>query len=258
MGKIALLMTVVAGALVAAAGASAQDYRTLADPEQMAMADTLQYALENNPADQASDWVNPDTGHAGAVTPVRTYSDAQGRPCREFIATIVIGGNEEQGYGTACRQPDGAWQIVADSPQPAAVPEPTRLSAYPVAERYYYYPGYYPAGYYYYPSSFYGPYGIYLSFNYVYRSGHRHYGTWYVDGRSFRRHHPLQVRKRVFIGPRYPDRHHWYHRQQLHRDYRGRHDHGDRRWHRPDRHHRRDYDRGRRQGHDGRDRRRWR
>jgi surface antigen len=260
MRRIALLTAIMAGALAGASAAWAQDAERLAGPEQMAMADTLQYALENNPTDQASDWVNPDTGHGGAVTPVRTYTDAEGRPCREFTTTIIIGGREEQGYGTACRQPDGSWQIVADGPQPAEPEAPTTVNVYRVAERYYYYPGYYPVGYYYYPSGFYGPYGIYLSFNYVYRSGHRHYGHWYADGRTFRRHYPLPVRQRVYIGPRYPARYDWYHRQRIYRDYRGRHDIGDRRWRSPDRHDRgfRYHDRGRFQGHDGRGERRGR
>jgi surface antigen len=251
MRRIALLMTFMVGAVAGAPGAGAQDYETLAEPEQMAMADTLQYALENNPTDQASDWVNPDSGRGGAVTPVRTCSDAQGRPCREFISTIIIGGREEQGYGTACRQPDGSWQIVANASQPAESPAPTTVNVYPVAERYYYYPGYYPVGYYYYPSGFYGPYGIYLSFSYVYRSGHRHYGNWYVDGRTFRHRHPLPVRQRVYIGPRHPARYDWYHNQRIYRDYRGRHDIGDRRWTSPN--HR---DRGRPERHDFQDRRR--
>jgi len=26
---------------------------------------------------------------------------------------VIVGGQEEQAYGTACRQPDGSWKIVA-------------------------------------------------------------------------------------------------------------------------------------------------
>ncbi|MHB8765675.1 MAG: RT0821/Lpp0805 family surface protein, partial [Deferrisomatales bacterium] len=101
----------------AATGALAQEGRLLDVPEQDAMTDTVQYALEYNPSQQASEWVNPDSGRSGAVVPVRTFEGAQGQPCREFITTIIIGGREEQGYGTACRQPDGDWQIVSDDRQ---------------------------------------------------------------------------------------------------------------------------------------------
>ena len=34
------------------------------------------------------------------------------RECREFQQTIVVNGQEQPGYGKACRQPDGTWKIV--------------------------------------------------------------------------------------------------------------------------------------------------
>lgn len=34
--------------------------------------------------------------------------------CREFTRNIVVGGVVQQGYGNACRQPDGSWQIIDD------------------------------------------------------------------------------------------------------------------------------------------------
>lgn len=47
-----------------------------------------------------------------AVPASPTYADSQGRACREYQSTVVVAGRTQQGYGTACRQPDGAWQIV--------------------------------------------------------------------------------------------------------------------------------------------------
>jgi surface antigen len=44
--------------------------------------------------------------------PVRTYQAAQGQHCREYQQTVTIGGQPQQAYGTACRQPDGSWLIV--------------------------------------------------------------------------------------------------------------------------------------------------
>lgn len=38
---------------------------------------------------------------------------AEHGPCREYTKTISIGGRLEVGYGRACRQPDGAWEIVS-------------------------------------------------------------------------------------------------------------------------------------------------
>jgi surface antigen len=70
-----------------------------------------QQAFERNQAGQPSVWQNPDSGNSGSITPTRTYQLANGQYCREYRQTIVIGGQQEQSYGTACRQPDGTWQI---------------------------------------------------------------------------------------------------------------------------------------------------
>jgi surface antigen len=70
-----------------------------------------QVALENSRTGQASEWRNPDTGHSGSVTPTRTYQDATGQYCREFQQTVMVGGQEEQAHGVACREPDGSWRI---------------------------------------------------------------------------------------------------------------------------------------------------
>lgn len=76
-------------------------------------AQSQQHALETAPAGTATSWQNPDSGNAGTVTPIRTYQNASGQYCREFQQTITIGGQQEQSYGTACRQPDGSWRIVS-------------------------------------------------------------------------------------------------------------------------------------------------
>lgn len=34
------------------------------------------------------------------------------RACREFQQEIIVGGQRQQGYGTACQNPDGSWQLV--------------------------------------------------------------------------------------------------------------------------------------------------
>jgi surface antigen len=69
-------------------------------------------ALEYNRSDVSTDWVNPDSGNAGSFTPTRTYT-MSGRYCREYTQEIIIGGQKQTGYGTACRQPDGSWEIVS-------------------------------------------------------------------------------------------------------------------------------------------------
>jgi surface antigen len=73
-----------------------------------------QTALENGSTGQTMPWKNPDSGNSGSVTPQAPYKDPNsGQYCREFTQTIVVGGQKQQGYGTACRQQDGTWQIVS-------------------------------------------------------------------------------------------------------------------------------------------------
>ncbi len=69
-------------------------------------------ALEYVPSHKASTWRNPDTGYSETLTPVKTYQTREGRYCREYVKTVTIGGEQQQVYGTACRQPDGSWVTV--------------------------------------------------------------------------------------------------------------------------------------------------
>lgn len=72
---------------------------------------TYQQALEYSPVGKRAEWRNPDSGNSGTITPTKTFQNPQGQYCREFQQTIIVGGKKHQGYGTACRQPDGSWQI---------------------------------------------------------------------------------------------------------------------------------------------------
>jgi surface antigen len=68
-------------------------------------------ALENVRTGVPSTWTNPDTGYEYQVTPTSTYESDTG-PCREYTMDATIGGQTEQVYGTACRQPDGSWKMM--------------------------------------------------------------------------------------------------------------------------------------------------
>lgn len=70
-----------------------------------------QSALETSKTGVTTQWQNPDTGTHGTITPVRTYPQGDTH-CREYQQTIMVGGKQVDGYGTACRRPDGAWEIV--------------------------------------------------------------------------------------------------------------------------------------------------
>ncbi len=71
-----------------------------------------QHALETAQPGQPLPWSNPQTGNSGTITPSNYYQSAGGQYCREYSQSISVGGQISQGYGTACRQPDGTWQIM--------------------------------------------------------------------------------------------------------------------------------------------------
>jgi surface antigen len=73
---------------------------------------TTQTALETGQPGQALPWRNEQSGASGTVVPRNYYQTANGTYCREFQQTITVGGETQQGYGTACKQPDGSWKIV--------------------------------------------------------------------------------------------------------------------------------------------------
>ncbi len=87
--------------------------RSLDRADRLYLERTTGRALEYGPSGRAHEWRNPDTGHYGAVTPKPAYQTPQGQYCREYQQTITVGGRTEQGYGTACREPDGSWRIVS-------------------------------------------------------------------------------------------------------------------------------------------------
>ncbi len=77
-----------------------------------------QYAMQAQnvaleaPVGKTIAWSNPKTGNRGHVTPTRTGRDTQtGAYCREYQTEVIVGGEAQVGYGTACQMPDGDWKI---------------------------------------------------------------------------------------------------------------------------------------------------
>lgn len=83
------------------------------DEQDQQLARRAEYeALERYPDGRQSRWDNPNNGNYGYSVPERTYQTNNGQYCREYQTTIVVDGRPQSGHGTACRQPDGSWQIV--------------------------------------------------------------------------------------------------------------------------------------------------
>ncbi len=69
--------------------------------------------INTAPTGQTVSWSNPDTSIKYDVTPTRTYREPRANDyCREVtIGQADVGGNRQEVYGTACRQPDGSWKM---------------------------------------------------------------------------------------------------------------------------------------------------
>ncbi len=80
--------------------------------DQVMARNSVGYALEYNPTGISTTWRNPDSGNTGYTVPTRTFDSTSGAPCREYTTTVIVGGQKESAYGTACRQADGSWKIV--------------------------------------------------------------------------------------------------------------------------------------------------
>ncbi len=87
--------------------------RRLDEADRMQMEQAYYQALEYTPSGNASEWHNPDSGNHGSYEPQEAYQNTEGRYCREYTQDIWIGGEKHQGYGTACRQEDGSWEIIS-------------------------------------------------------------------------------------------------------------------------------------------------
>ena len=101
------IAAIIGGTLVGAAlGGYIGSYMDRMDKKQM------NQTLETTPDGNTQSWENPETDNRYQVTPEKTYKDEEkDQYCREFQMEAQIGGETEETYGTACRQPDGAWKI---------------------------------------------------------------------------------------------------------------------------------------------------
>ncbi|MFM9843758.1 MAG: glycine zipper domain-containing protein [Dongiaceae bacterium] len=80
--------------------------KAMDNADEACMGHALEYAADGAPVH----WRDPN-GYDYNVVPQETYQ-AGGRYCRKYTTTIVINGAPESLAGTACRRPDGNWDIV--------------------------------------------------------------------------------------------------------------------------------------------------
>jgi len=104
------LAATAAGALIGALVGS-EIGRSMDDVDRMKARGAYHEATAAPLGEQVA-WNNPESGNRGTVVPTRDGTSTSGRYCREFQQSVVIGGQSEQAYGVACRQPDGTWEIA--------------------------------------------------------------------------------------------------------------------------------------------------
>jgi len=68
---------------------------------------TLEYARTNQPVA----WQNPGSGVQYQVTPIRAYQAPNGLSCREYTTSATVNGRSQRINDTACRLPNGLWQL---------------------------------------------------------------------------------------------------------------------------------------------------
>jgi surface antigen len=67
--------------------------------------------LTKGDKDSSQPWENPETGARGSVTPLAQSYTADGRTCRDFLASYVNRHNESWLQGAACKSGHGRWEI---------------------------------------------------------------------------------------------------------------------------------------------------
>jgi surface antigen len=97
----------LAGALI-----GGQVGKTMDEYDKQLAEKSSRQALEFSPSGNSVAWQNPDNGHSGSITPIKTFKANNGNYCREYVQEVTIGGEKQKAYGKACRQPDGNWEVV--------------------------------------------------------------------------------------------------------------------------------------------------
>lgn len=108
--SVRALSLALAGSLLGACASAGLLASSPLDPgDRRLMEQATQEALDKNKVGESANWRNPETGHLGTVTPLRT--DPSGaQPCRDYQATFTIEGRTAFTLDSACRLPDGKWR----------------------------------------------------------------------------------------------------------------------------------------------------
>ena len=84
---------------------------SLIPSDRVKFKDATKVAMDHAEDGEVHTWVNPDTGVAGTITPVRSYYAEKNQICREFEATIAVEKKTGRTKGLACKVGVDAWLV---------------------------------------------------------------------------------------------------------------------------------------------------
>ncbi|MEM7044553.1 MAG: hypothetical protein AAF543_17230 [Pseudomonadota bacterium] len=94
-------------AACAASGPGSEDpYASLTEIDVALAAMLLQRTLDYAPDGTTRRWTNDESGHSGAITPMRSYIADTGQYCRDYREDITVGGRIQNFHYSACREED--------------------------------------------------------------------------------------------------------------------------------------------------------
>jgi hypothetical protein len=85
----------------------------LLDEGQQRTLEDAQIQATEVPVGTRLDW--DDRGARGSVQVLGEGQDEAGRYCRDFEQTVTVAGRTERAGGTACRDAEGVWEVIAPS-----------------------------------------------------------------------------------------------------------------------------------------------
>ncbi len=99
-------IVVLFGACAATSPGDADPYEALTDLDVSIAAMLLQRTLDHAPDGTTRRWINDESGHSGAITPVRSYIASTGQYCRDYQEDLVVDGLNRKFHYSACRDED--------------------------------------------------------------------------------------------------------------------------------------------------------
>lgn len=86
--------------------------RTLTDEDWRRARGALSVAMDPAGNGQSVEWSNSETKASGSFNPVAVAFASKDGVCRAFIASVKLGDSTEWHQGTACKDDNGAWDVL--------------------------------------------------------------------------------------------------------------------------------------------------